>query len=89
MSTTNFSSAFVCIHLISKIEPVGNTLVNLFSCVLTSEKRKLFAQIHKDISLGVSHNWLFTLVWIRKEKIYVWLQNNFSLQKWQKISKCL
>ena len=37
MSSTNFSSAFVCVHLISKIEPVGNTLINLFSCVLTSE----------------------------------------------------
>ena len=37
MSSTNFSSAFLCGHLISKLEPVGKTLVNLFSCVLTSE----------------------------------------------------
>jgi hypothetical protein len=37
MSSTNFSSVFVCVHLISKTEPVGHTSVNSFSYVLTGE----------------------------------------------------
>jgi hypothetical protein len=46
-SSTNFSSAFVCVQLISKIEPVGNTLVNLFSCVLTSETGNFSPEVTK------------------------------------------
>jgi hypothetical protein len=47
MSSNNFSSAFVCVHLISKIKPVGNTLVNLFSCVLTSETGNFLPEFTK------------------------------------------
>lgn len=47
MSRTNFSSAFVCVHLISKTEPVGHTFVNLFSYVLTTETGNLSPEFTK------------------------------------------
>lgn len=96
MSSNNFSSAFVCVHLISKTEPIGNTLVNLFSCVLTSETGFFFVWIQKDISLGTefraSQTRLFTVVWRYGKKKFMYDCKTISPykngKKFQSVLKC-